>query len=127
MEDRIYKQLKAAVHAVLGITHDFDIKWLNAIRKFNVWEENLPVSTSFLVRNLVLIEMICDEFNSSEIIRQNENVANIVLEGTTKVGEVMLIAGEQYTVVEKTIGSSFGVLYRLRSASGREITHEFFD
>ena len=123
------QELLDRVHAVLIVLFagpSFELLWGGARDRFVKWLQRLPAPVSQLTERLFLIQLLCESFDSA-ILKSDQNMIRIVLEGTVEANNCVELGGERYEVVSRKIGSHFGVAYTLKNQKGEIVQHEFFD
>ena len=141
-DDQSLKILREAVSEALGPIPNFDKVWDKIEQDYKSWLVKMSklaegpykswikasewhYETSNLNRNLDLLNRVCDAFHANHL-RENKKIAELVMEGALKPGDVVVIHGVSYTILSRKL-TNLGILYEQVNENGEITYHEFID
>lgn len=115
-----------SVLIILFSSTEFETRWTTASNRFKKWWHGLPAPVSQLTERLYLMQVLCEYFDPA-IVKSDQNLIRIALEGSLEVNGQVEFGGNRYEVVRREIGNNFGAAYTLKNKKGEITCHEFFD
>jgi hypothetical protein len=124
--DAILPKLKELISNEIRPIADFEIQWNLVVTSFKTWLQRLPATVSPLVQNLEFLRRL-EEVFQTRAFSKNSEISEVLLSGTVKPGERLILRGEDWVVLSRVISNNYGVEFTLSNKKGKIMRQEFFE